>query len=727
MAARQVLSFEQVRSRALEYLPAESIGIIDDAYRFAAEAHAGQRRKSGEPYVEHPVAAALILTDLRLDQHAIAAAILHDVPEDCGVAISDLEKQFGAEVASLVDGVTKLSKVTSIAHDGRNPAKAGEEVGQAENLRKMLIAMAEDVRVVLIKLADRLHNMRTLAALPPPRQRAIAQETMEIFAPLAGRLGIYQIKSELEDLAFSYLEPEKYREIKELVATRRAAGEQYLSRVIQKLRRALEEATITADVSGRTKHLYSVYRKMRAYETIGRQFDDIYDLLAVRVLVETVPECYNALGVVHTLWHPVPGQFDDYIANPKQSMYQSLHTTVIAEEGKPLEIQIRTHEMHRVAEYGIAAHWRYKEGSRKPDIAFEERVAWLRQLLEWQKEVRGAQEFVDSVKTDLFRDQVFVYTPRGEIKDLPAGATPLDFAYRIHTDLGHRCIGAKVNGRLVPLNTPLKNGDQVEIIAPRSGRGPSRDWLNPNLGYIKTSHAREKIRQWFRRQERADNLERGRELLEKELKRLAIQKPLEEIAKLFKYDKVDEFLVAIGVGEVNPGQIAVKVATAEPRPVTLPISPKRDGNPPSGGVAVMGVGDLVTTMARCCSPVPGDVIVGYITRFRGVTVHRADCPNIRNPAEPERIVRVDWMLGKDQVFPARVRVDAWDRVGLLRDVTAVIAGENINMSAVHTESSPDGTATISMKIETTGIEQLSRVLGKLEAIRGIITVSREVG
>ncbi|GIW05799.1 MAG: (p)ppGpp synthetase [Dehalococcoidia bacterium] len=721
------MSFEQVRSRALQYLPAESLGVIDDAYQFAAIAHDGQRRKSGEPYLEHPVAAALILTDLHLDPSAIAAAILHDVPEDCGVPIGEIEKRFGPEVASLVDGVTKLSKVTSLAHDGRNPAKAGEEVVQAENLRKMLIAMAEDIRVVLIKLADRLHNMRTLSALPPERQRAIAQETMEIFAPLAGRLGIYQIKSELEDLAFSYLEPENYREIAQLVAKRRAAGEQYISRVIQKLRRALEEATIKAEVSGRPKHLYSVYRKMRAYEAIGRQFDDIHDLLAVRVLVDTVPDCYHALGVVHTLWHPVPGQFDDYIANPKQSMYQSLHTTVIAEEGRPLEIQIRTHEMHRVAEYGIAAHWRYKEGSRKPDIKFEERVAWLRQLLEWQKEVRGAQEFVDSVKTDLFRDQVFVYTPRGEIKDLPAGATPLDFAYRIHTDLGHRCVGAKVNGRLVPLNTPLKNGDIVEIIAPKSGRGPSRDWLNPNLGYVKTSHAREKIRQWFRRQERADNLERGRELLEKELKRLALHKPLDEIAKLFKYDKVDDFLVAIGIGEVNPGQIAVKIATAEPRPMTLPVSPKRGGAAPSGGVAVLGVGDLVTTLARCCSPVPGDVIVGYITRFRGVTVHRADCPNVRNPAEPERIVRVDWMLGKDQVFPVRVRVDAWDRVGLLSDVTAVIAGEAINMSAVHTESSPDGTATISMKLETSGIEQLSRVLGKLEAIKGVLTVSREAG
>ncbi|MCS6801458.1 MAG: bifunctional (p)ppGpp synthetase/guanosine-3',5'-bis(diphosphate) 3'-pyrophosphohydrolase [Chloroflexota bacterium] len=721
------MSFELLRSRALQYLPPGSIEIIDRAYQFAAVAHDGQRRKSGEPYLEHPVAAALILTELHLDQNAIAAAILHDVPEDCGVPIEEIEQRFGREVASLVDGVTKLSKVTSFAHDTRGSAKAGEEVAQAENLRKMLIAMAEDVRVVLIKLADRLHNMRTLWALPPARQRAIAQETMEIFAPLAGRLGIYQVKSELEDLAFSYLEPEKYREIADLVAKRRAAGEQYLSRVIQKLRRALEEATIKGEVSGRTKHLYSVYRKMRAYETIGRQFDDIYDLLAVRVLVDTVPECYHALGVVHTLWHPVPGQFDDYIANPKQSMYQSLHTTVIAEEGKPLEIQIRTHEMHRVAEYGIAAHWRYKEGNRKPDIKFEERVAWLRQLLEWQKEVRGAQEFVDSVKTDLFRDQVFVYTPRGEIKDLPAGATPLDFAYRIHTDLGHRCVGAKVNGRLVPLNTPLKNGDQVEIIAPKSSRGPSRDWLNPNLGYVKTSHAREKIRQWFRRQERAENLERGRELLEKELKRLAIQKPLEEIAKLFKYDKLEDFLVAIGVGEINPGQIAVKIAAAEPRPMTLPVTPKRDGSAPNGGIAVMGVGDLVTTIARCCSPVPGDVIVGYITRFRGVTVHRADCPNLRNLAEPERIVRVDWALSKDHVFPARIRVDAWDRVGLLSDVTAVIAAENINMSAVHTESNPDGTATISMKLDTTGIEQLSRVLGKLEAVKGIITVSRETG
>ncbi|MFN8532820.1 MAG: bifunctional (p)ppGpp synthetase/guanosine-3',5'-bis(diphosphate) 3'-pyrophosphohydrolase [Dehalococcoidia bacterium] len=721
------MSFEQVRTRALQYLPADSLGVIESAYQFAAAAHDGQLRKTGEPYLVHPVAAALILTDLRLDQDAIAAAILHDVPEDCGVPIAEIDKRFGSEVASLVDGVTKLSKVTSLAHDGRNPTKAGDELVQAENLRKMLIAMAEDMRVVLIKLADRLHNMRTLAALKPERQRAIAQETMEIFAPLAGRLGIYQIKSELEDLAFSYLEPERYREIAQLVAQRRAAGEQYISRVIREVRRTLDEAKIVAEVSGRPKHLYSVSRKMRAYQTIGREFADISDLLAIRILVETMPECYHALGVVHSLWHPVPGQFDDYIANPKQSMYQSLHTAVIALDGQRIEIQIRSHEMHHVAEYGIAAHWRYKEGGRKADIQFEERIAWLRQLLEWQKEVRGAQEFVDSVKTDLFRDQVFVYTPRGEIKDLPAGATPLDFAYRIHTDLGHRCVGAKVNGRLVSLNTALKNGDIIEIIAPKSGRSPSRDWLNPNLGYVKTSHAREKIRQWFRRQERAENLDRGRELLEKELKRLALHKPFDEIAKLFKYDKLEDFFVAIGIGEVNPGTIAVKVATAEPRPITLPLTPKRSGAVPIGAVAVMGVGDLVTTMARCCSPVPGDVIVGYITRFRGVTVHRGDCPNVRNPAEPERIVRVDWMLGKDQVFPVRIRLDAWDRVGLLNDVTAVIAAEGINMNAVQTESSMDGTATISMKLETSGIEQLSRVLGKLEAVKGVLGVSREAG
>ncbi|MCL6650115.1 MAG: bifunctional (p)ppGpp synthetase/guanosine-3',5'-bis(diphosphate) 3'-pyrophosphohydrolase [Chloroflexi bacterium] len=721
------MSFEQVRSRAAEYLPPEALNLLEAAYCYAAEQHAGQLRKSGEPYIAHPVAAALILTDLRLDQYAIAAAILHDVPEDCGVPLSEIEKRFGSEVARLVDGVTKLSKVTSLAHEGRQPSKSGDDVVQAENLRKMLIAMAEDVRVVLIKLADRLHNMRTLSALPPERQRAIAQETMEIFAPLAGRLGIYQIKWELEDLAFSSLEPEKYRQIADLIAARRAAREQYITRVVKVLQRALEEAEINAEVSGRPKHIYSIYRKMKAYEALGREFADIYDLLAVRILVDTIPDCYHALGVVHNLWHPVPGQFDDYIANPKPSLYQSLHTTVVALEGKPLEVQIRTHEMHRVAEYGIAAHWRYKEGGRKPDLKFEERVAWLRQLLEWQKEVRGAQEFVDSVKTDLFRDQVFVYTPRGEIKDLPAGATPIDFAYRIHTDLGHRCVGAKVNGRLVPLNTPLKNGDIVEIIAPKSSRGPSRDWLNPNLGYVKTSHAREKIRQWFRRQERAENLERGRELLEKELKRLALHKPIEEIARLFKYEKVEDFLVAIGVGEVNPGQIAVKIATTEPRPLTLPTSSKRNGASPNGAVAVMGVGDLVTTMARCCSPVPGDVIVGYITRFRGVTVHRADCPNIRNPAEPERIIRVDWVLRKDQLFPVTVRVEAWDRVGLLHDVTTVIAAENINLTTVITETSDEGTATITMKLETSGIEQLSRVLGKLEAVKGVQAVHREAG
>ncbi|MCS7001944.1 MAG: bifunctional (p)ppGpp synthetase/guanosine-3',5'-bis(diphosphate) 3'-pyrophosphohydrolase, partial [Dehalococcoidia bacterium] len=519
-----------LQAKVSQYLPEAAIALLERAHAFAAAAHNGQNRKSGEPYIVHPEQVALILADLRLDHHAIAAALLHDVVEDCGVAKEQIAAEFGPEVAQLVDGVTKLSKVTTLATtDLRAAPRNADDATQSENLRKMLIAMAEDVRVVLIKLADRLHNMRTLGALSPERQRAIAQETMEIFAPLASRLGIYQLKWELEDLAFSYLEPERYAEVTMLINTRRSAAEQFLEGALVQMRAALADAGIEAEVYGRPKHVYSVAQKLSRYSQRELGFSAIMDLLAVRVIVNTVPDCYHALGVIHGLWHPVPGGFDDYIASPKESGYQSLHTTVHGPENRPIEVQIRTHEMHRVAEYGIAAHWRYKEGRTKPDIKFEERIAWLRQLLEWQKELRGAQEFVESVKADLFRDQVFVYTPRGEIKDLPAGATPIDFAYRVHTDLGNRCVGAKVNGRLVPLNTPLKNADVVEIIAAKTGRGPSRDWLNPLLGYVKTSHAREKIRQWFRRQERGENLERGREILDKELKRLGIQKPLEDL------------------------------------------------------------------------------------------------------------------------------------------------------------------------------------------------------
>ncbi|MHB1415783.1 MAG: RelA/SpoT family protein, partial [Chloroflexota bacterium] len=537
-------SIETLIQQVQGYLPQADLDLIHHAADYAEMAHHGQVRRSGEPYIIHPLATAHFLADLQLDTASIVAALLHDVPEDTGTPLSEIESEFGGEVARLVDGVTKLSRIDwqTLEESKRRAQKQGVEETNAwaENLRKMFLAMAEDVRVVLIKLADRLHNMRTLIYLPAARRRQIAQETMEIYAPLASRLGIWQIKWQLEDLAFRHLEPAKYKELAGLLSSRREARERYVARAITALREELARAGVKADVSGRPKHIYSIYRKMQSR---GVDFSQIYDLLAVRVLVDEVADCYSVLGVVHSKWRPIPGQFDDYIAMPKESLYQSLHTTVIGPEGRPLEIQIRTLQMHHLAEYGVAAHWRYKEGSKR-DAKFEEKVAWLRQLLDWQKDVAGgAQEFVESLKTDIFQDQVYVFTPKGEIKELPSGATSLDFAYRIHTDVGHRCVGSKVNGRLVSLDTALHNGDIVEVLTSKSPKGPSRDWLNPSLGYIKTAHARDKIRQWFRRQLRDENIVRGREILEKDLARLGIvDEKLEEIAKQFKYDKLDDFL-----------------------------------------------------------------------------------------------------------------------------------------------------------------------------------------
>jgi GTP pyrophosphokinase len=478
--------FGQLKERILEYLPPEKITLVEEAYQFAAEAHRGQVRKSGDPYIEHPLQTAFILAELQLDASSLAAALLHDIPENCGIPVAEIEASFGAEVSRLVDGVTKLGKVSWQA-----PAAETREA-QAENLRKMLVAMAEDLRVVFIKMADRLHNMRTLDALSPERQRHISQETLEIYAPLAHRLGIWELKWQLEDLSFQYLEPESYRRIVNLVAARRTQREGFIARVIDVLRKEFEKVNLLADVSGRPKHIYSVHQKIERYSALGKHFDDIHDLLALRVLVDSVSDCYSAVGIIHSLWRPLTDEFDDYIANPKPNGYQSLHTAVMCLGTTPLEVQIRTRDMHYVAEYGVSAHWRYKQGE-KSDIHFEERVGWLRQLIEWHRELSGAEEFLESVKTDIFIDQVFVYTPKGEIKDLPRGATPLDFAYRVHTELGHRCIGAKVNGKLVSLNYTLKNGDVVEIMSTRGAKGPSRDWLNPHVGYTRTSHAREKM------------------------------------------------------------------------------------------------------------------------------------------------------------------------------------------------------------------------------------------
>ncbi len=719
-------SIQPLLERA-QYLPEEKLRLVQEAFAFAARAHEGQRRLTGDPYIVHPLDAAMTVASLHMDAPVIAAALLHDVQEDCGVPNDEIARRFGADVARMVDGATKLDKIPWLAPDER----PGEQSVHAENLRRMFLAMANDIGVVIIKLADRLHNMRTLDAHPPVKRLRIAQETMEIYAPLANRLGIWQIKWELEDLAFRYLDPERYKTIARQIQTKRTVRERYIAQVEKILRDELEKQGIHAEITGRAKHIYSIAQKIDRYEAEQKSFDQIYDLLALRVVVNTVGDCYNALGVVHGLWHPIPGQFDDYIASPKESLYQSLHTTVMALGARPLEIQIRTHEMHQLSEYGIASHWAYKEGAdNKRDLSYQERLSWMRQLLEWQREMSAAEEFVDSVKTDIFQDQVFVYTPKGEIKEMPKGATPIDFAYRVHTELGHRCVGSKVNGRLVSLNYELQNGDIVEIVAAKNSRGPSRDWLNTNLGFIRTGHSREKIRQWFKRQERAENIERGRETIEKELRRLnlSLSECSDDLLKLFKYEHLDDFFAALGYGGISTAHFAARLSPLVHRDVEEEL-PTQDGPPPrvTGGrhsVQVLGTGDLLTQIARCCNPVPGDRILGYVTRSRGVSVHRADCYNVLHEGEKERLVEVEWGRS-DATYPVAVYIEAWDRVGLLRDVSTIVSDEKVNMLGVRTEHG-DRTTNVYLTLETTGVSQLSRVMAKLESVRGVIAVNRMV-
>jgi len=721
MKAR-IVSPQELLDRARQYLPPAGVELVERALEFAAQCHEGQFRRTGDPAITHPLHTAYSIAELQLDAEAVAAALLHDVQEDCGVSNQELRRRFGEGVARLVEGVTKLGQIPWESLEDR---AAGERM-QAENLRKMFLAMARDLRVVLIKLADRLHNMLTLYALPPEDQRRIASETMEIYAPLAGRLGIWQFKWQLEDLAFRYLEPEKYRAIADMLATKREARQRYISQVCQLLQEELSRHGLRAEVQGRAKHIYSIYQKMQRYAAEGRNPQEIYDLLAVRILVDSVPECYRALGVVHSLFTPIPGTFDDYIAKPKASMYQSLHTTVMGPGGRPLEVQIRTHEMHQVAEYGVAAHWRYKEGE-VPDRRYQERLAWLRQLLEWHREMAGAQELVEAIKSDIFQDQVFVFTPKGEVKELPRGSTPIDFAYRIHTDLGHRCVGAKVNGRLVPLNHQLQNGDVVEIIVSKTDKGPSRDWLNPELGYVRTSHARQKIRQWFKRQERAENVARGREMLVRELERLGLElaEVEDDLLRAFGLAEPEELFFRIGYGELSTQQVLTRIShRIEPPPQPPgPARPPRQA-PAAGGVRVLGSGDLLTRLARCCQPVPGDAIVGYVSRGEGVSVHRADCPNL--PAlERERLIQVEWDA-PGHVYPVAVRIDAWDRVGLMRDISTLVAEEGVNMTGIRSQEHDDGTITIYVTLETQGVHQLMRLLAKLEGVRGVTSVKREL-
>ncbi len=710
MAVVGVTSFSQLKKKAETYLPAEKIAVVDEAYRFATEAHQGQVRLSGDPYVEHPVQTAMILTEFQFDAASLAAALLHDVPENCGIPVEKIQEKFGPEIGKLVDGVTKLGQV-SWQTTGTAPREA-----QAENLRKMLVAMAEDLRVVFIKLADRLHNMRTLDALPLEKQRSISQETLEIYTPLAHRLGIWELKWQLEDLAFQYLEPEKFHRIATLLAARRAQREHFIEQVIDILKKELDKAGLRADLSGRPKHIYSIHQKMQR----GRDFNDIYDLLALRVMVGTIPDCYSVVGIIHSLWHPIPEEFDDYIANPKPNGYQSLHTAVMCFGTTPLEVQIRTREMNYNDEYGVAAHWRYKQGG-KADLHFEEKIGWLRQLIEWHRELSGSEEFLESVKTDIFIDQVFVYTPKGDIKDLPRGSTPLDFAYRVHTELGHRCIGAKVNGRLVSLDYELKNGDVVEIMSTKGEKGPSLDWLNPHLGFVRTSHAREKVRQWFKRQERTENIERGRQLLEKELRHLGVIIEREELAALCNYSNVEDFLAAIGYGGISTHQIAIKLAAQQEAPKVIPeVAPRK---PVPSTVHVLGVGNLVTHLAQCCQPVPGDKIIGYITRSRGVTIHRSDCHNVLHEDEQDRLVPVEWGQA-DSLYPVNIQIEAWDRVGLMRDITIVVAEEKVNITSLALHNRDEGTVTMSFTMETQGLAQLSRLLKKIESVKGVMRIVR---
>ena len=698
--------------------PVGDLEPVGRAFDLAVVAHEGQKRATGEPYATHPIASAQILAELGLDTTAIQAALLHDVPEDTEYSLIDVEEKFGAEVAQLVDGVTKLSKFSTHSHEQQ----------QAENIRKMLLAMAQDIRVVLIKLADRLHNMRTLYGLPSEKQQRIARQTMEIYAPLAERLGIWQMKWELEDLAFKALEPERFHELAKLLDTRRTGRESYIERAIAELRPSLEAAGIEADIEGRPKHIYSIWKKMQRKSA---EFSEIYDVYAIRLLVDEVRDCYAALGIVHSHWRPIPGQFDDYIAVPKNNLYQSLHTAVIALDGKPLEIQIRTHQMHQVSEVGIAAHWRYKEGT-KSDRAYDAKLAWLRQLMDWQRDVSesDATEFVEGIKLDIFQDQVFVFTPKGDIKDLPAGATPLDFAYRIHTDVGHRTIGSKVNNRLVPLDYRLKNGDIVEIVTTKGEHGPSRDWMT----LVKTSHAREKIRQWFKRKDRDENIVHGRESLERELRRLARTSissvgadRIAEVGKNYNYNELDDFYAAIGYGAVGAQTVVMRLGVVDDGHAPLPTVAPPQKLERTGGVRVKGVGDLLIRFAKCCHPIPGDPIVGFITRGKGVTVHLQSCTTVINEREISRLIDVEWESAPSETYPIAIRVEAYDRTGLLSDITQVVAENKVNIVAAQVAVSADHTAVVTATIQVHSVSQLARVMSRIETLKDVISVQRDVG
>jgi guanosine-3',5'-bis(diphosphate) 3'-pyrophosphohydrolase len=723
------------------------------AYRVAEEAHREQKRASGEPYINHCIAVATILTEMHVPPEVIAAGLLHDTVEDTEITLHDLRRDFGDEIANLVDGVTKLTQLPRVSRGDQHPEEvirdeelrqiaerrgipdpelAAEQMARSrkhdlvsETLRKTFIAMGDDVRVVLIKLADRLHNMRTLGYMPVSKRKRIAQETMDIFAPLANRLGIWQMKWELEDLAFRYIEPERYKDIATHLAERRYDREHEMEEITKRLQALSTEVGIKADITGRPKHIYSIYKKMVRK---GVEFDMIHDVRGVRILVPDVQACYSMLGVIHTHWRPIPGQFDDYIAVPKDNFYQSLHTAVVYDDGKTLEVQIRTPEMDQNAELGIAAHWRYKEGVAR-DEAFERRILWFRSLMEWRQDIKDAGEFVAGLKSDVFEDRVYVFTPKGDIIDLPAGSTPLDFAYHVHTDIGHRCRGAKVNGKLVSLDYQLKTGEQVEILTAKRG-GPSRDWLNPNQGVVRTQRAKAKIRNWFVKQAHEQNINQGKQSLDRELRRLGIAEAnQEQLARSLEYRSVDDMLIAIGTGDITMTRLANQLMYEEEDDEGLKFGTRTGVDTEIQShdtIAVVGLKGLLTTIARCCNPVPGDDIIGYITRGRGATVHRKDCPNILRLRERERLVRVSWGEPK-RTYPVSVCVKAYDRDGLIRDITNLISNEGINMNQVQvgvTQKKKLNVAVVDLVLEVREIDQLMRVLTRIETLPNVLEAIR---
>ena len=706
------------------------IDLVKKAYDLAFEAHKEQKRESGEPYITHPISVAMILADMGMDTNTIVAGLLHDVIEDTDYTYEDISNIFNVEVANLVDGVTKLGKIKY---------KSKEEQ-QADNVRKMLLAMAKDIRVIIIKLADRLHNMRTLKYMKPEKQKKKAQETLDIFAPLAHRLGISKIKWELEDLCLRYIHPEEYYDLVNMIAEKRVEREKFISRIIKELKENLDKANIDSDIEGRPKHFYSIYRKM---VNKHKSIEQIFDLTAIRILVNTVKDCYAVLGIVHTIYKPIPGRFKDYIAMPKPNMYQSLHTTVIGSEGKTFEIQIRTFEMHRTAEYGIAAHWKYKSGingTDSKDMTFENKLTWLRDILEWQKEAVDATEFMEGFKLDLFSDEIFVFTPKGVVINLPAGATPIDFAYKIHTDIGNKCVGAKVNGKIVTLDYKLKTGEIVEILTSSSSRGPNIDWLN----IANSNQARSKIKQWLRKARREENLERGKEMLDKECKKQSLvfsdlsKGPLyDKLLKRYHLNNVEEIYVAIGEGELLSSTVISKLKENIVKQVAeeelnknieeqIAKTERQTKKKQSYGVTVKGLNNIMVRFARCCNPVPGDDIAGYITKGRGVSVHRKDCSNFKAIVEKQRekVVDVSWGTEKGAAYVAELEVKAEDRMCLLSDVMLVITDSNLSLLSLNAKSGRNGVANINIQVKIDNIEQLKELMKKIRRLQGILDVYR---